>query len=168
MIDHFKQHRPTPTNPSASQPHPTPNHPQLSRLFFLCFHPSPPTNRHAPHLRTIQASVDQTQNLPPKHFAINACNAYNARMLKTAPRTTTLTIRNIDPAVKERLRVRAARHGHSMEAELRAILAEAVQSEQAAQPNLAEAIRRRFAPLGGVELPQLPEIPIAPPPIFEP
>ena len=35
---------------------------------------------------------------------------------------TTLTIRNVDPALKEELRVRAARHGRSMEAELRNIL----------------------------------------------
>jgi hypothetical protein len=35
---------------------------------------------------------------------------------------TTLTIRNVDPELKEELRVRAARHGRSMEAELRHIL----------------------------------------------
>jgi hypothetical protein len=37
-----------------------------------------------------------------------------------------LNIRNLDETVKRRLRVRAARHGRSMEAEVRAILAEAV------------------------------------------
>ena len=35
---------------------------------------------------------------------------------------SSITIRNLDPAVKERLRVRAAEHGHSMEAEARRIL----------------------------------------------
>jgi antitoxin FitA len=30
----------------------------------------------------------------------------------------TLTIRNVDPELREQLRVRAARHGRSMEAEL--------------------------------------------------
>lgn len=60
-----------------------------------------------------------------------------------------LTIRNVDAAVKERLRVRAARRGRSMEAELRSILSEALEGEHEQQPNLAEAIRRRFAPLGG-------------------
>ena len=34
----------------------------------------------------------------------------------------TLTIRNFDDALKERLRIRAAEHGHSMEAEARRIL----------------------------------------------
>jgi antitoxin FitA len=37
-----------------------------------------------------------------------------------------LNIRNLDETVKRRLQVRAARHGRSMEAEVRAILAEAV------------------------------------------
>ena len=79
----------------------------------------------------------------------------------------TLTIRNVDAAVKERLRVRAARHGHSMEAELRAILTDALSQEEDRAPNLAEAIRRRFAPLGGVELPDHPPVTIGPPPRFE-
>jgi hypothetical protein len=37
---------------------------------------------------------------------------------------TTLTICNVDAAIKERLRVRAAPNGRSMEAELRQILVE--------------------------------------------
>jgi antitoxin FitA len=43
----------------------------------------------------------------------------------------TLTIRNVDAAVKERLRVRAAQRGRSMEAELRAIVSEASRSMSA-------------------------------------
>jgi plasmid stability protein len=65
---------------------------------------------------------------------------------------TTLTVRNVDPMVKERLRVRAARNGRSMEAELRHILSDVLDSDQNSEANLADAIRRRFAPLGGVEL----------------
>ena len=42
---------------------------------------------------------------------------------------TTLTIRNVDPALKEELRVRAARHGRSMEEEIRDILRDAVKDE---------------------------------------
>jgi len=38
----------------------------------------------------------------------------------------TLTIRNIDDGVKERLRVRAASRGHSMEEEARVILTQAM------------------------------------------
>jgi len=79
---------------------------------------------------------------------------------------TTLTIRNVDATVKERLRVRAARHGRSMEAELRSILGEALATSEENEPNLAEAIRRRFAPLGGVELVPHPPVPAREPPDF--
>ncbi|CAN5755222.1 hypothetical protein BH23ACT12_BH23ACT12_12800 [soil metagenome] len=37
-----------------------------------------------------------------------------------------LSIRNLDPEIKHRLRLRAAAHGRSMEAEVRSILADAV------------------------------------------
>ena len=80
----------------------------------------------------------------------------------------TLTIRNVEATVKERLRVRAARHGRSMEAELRCILSEAVERGGDQEPNLAEAIRRRFAPLGGVELEAHPPVTIRAPPTFDP
>jgi len=82
---------------------------------------------------------------------------------------TTLTIRNLDAAVKERLRVRAARHGRSMEAEARSILTEAaLQNEGAGESNLADAIRRRFAPLGGVDLELPRREPVGEPPKFDP
>lgn len=73
-----------------------------------------------------------------------------------------IMIRDIDPALKQALRVRAARHGRSMEAEARQILKEALGSE--AEVNLAEAIRRRVAPLGGIELEPHPSEPIGEPP----
>ena len=77
---------------------------------------------------------------------------------------TTLTIRNVDAAIKERLRVRAARNGRSMEAELRQILSDMLAPESGREPNLAEAIRRRFAPLGGVDLDPHPRVPVGEPP----
>ncbi len=80
----------------------------------------------------------------------------------------TLTIRNVDAAVKERLRVRAARHGRSMEAELRSILNSALGGGDDQELDLAEAIRRRFAPLGGVELEPHPPVPAREPPQFDP
>lgn len=43
-----------------------------------------------------------------------------------------LSIRNLSPEVHKRLRVRAARAGHSMEAEARAILTRAVAEEEPA------------------------------------
>jgi len=80
----------------------------------------------------------------------------------------TLTIRNVDAAVKERLRVRAAHHGRSMEAELRLILTDAVASDGDSGLNLADAIRRRFAPLGGVELESHPPVTVGAPPALDP
>jgi plasmid stability protein len=81
----------------------------------------------------------------------------------------TLTIRNVEAAVKERLRVRAARHGRSMEAEARTILSEALVSErEQPEPNLAEVIRRRFAPLGGVDLEPPAEELVGEAPSFDP
>jgi plasmid stability protein len=68
---------------------------------------------------------------------------------------TSLTIRKLDPAVKERLRLRAARHGHSMEEEARQILSETCGPDEEPQ-NAFEALRRPFVGLGGVDL-ELPE-----------
>lgn len=62
-----------------------------------------------------------------------------------------MSIRNLDDRVRDRLRVRAARHGRSMEAEVRAILTDAV-SEAGDAGGLFTAILDRFGELGGVEL----------------
>jgi antitoxin FitA len=59
-----------------------------------------------------------------------------------------IMIRNLDEDVKRRLRIRAARHGRSMEAEVRAILEDSVHQ----QDNFAEALIGAFSELGGVEL----------------
>ncbi len=73
-----------------------------------------------------------------------------------------LTVRNVPEETKRRLRIRAAEHGRSMEAELRAILEETLAEPE----NLGQAIRRRFGALGGVEL-ELPEwTPAREPPDF--
>lgn len=62
-----------------------------------------------------------------------------------------LSIRNLDDDVKERLRIRAASHGRSMESEVRAILAEAVSAPENTD-GLFGAMLDRFGELGGVEL----------------
>ena len=64
----------------------------------------------------------------------------------------TLTIRQLDEKTKTRLRVRAAHHGRSMEEEAREILRSALTAASPVKGNLAEAIHRRFAALGGHEL----------------
>ena len=64
---------------------------------------------------------------------------------------STITVRNLDEHVKQRLRVRAARHGRSMEAEARAIIAEAVGVEDEPK-NILVRLHETFAELGGVDL----------------
>jgi antitoxin FitA len=63
-----------------------------------------------------------------------------------------MTIRGIDDALKARLRVRAARHGRSMEDEARDILRSALSAQPPRGRTLVESIRARFEPLGGVDL----------------
>lgn len=63
----------------------------------------------------------------------------------------TLTIRGLDEDTHARLRVRAAQHGRSMEAEVRAILAEYLASP-APESGLGSRIHARFAALGGADL----------------
>jgi plasmid stability protein len=63
-----------------------------------------------------------------------------------------ITIRNLEDALKRRLRIRAAEHGRSMEEEARRILQTALAEQTRAPRNLYDAIRRRIEPLGGVEL----------------
>ncbi|WP_415952428.1 FitA-like ribbon-helix-helix domain-containing protein [Streptomyces sp. KLOTTS4A1] len=63
----------------------------------------------------------------------------------------TLTIRGLDDTVHARLRIQAARHGRSMEAEVRAILSEQLAPGDTSRP-LGSRIRERFAGPGGAEL----------------
>jgi plasmid stability protein len=73
-----------------------------------------------------------------------------------------LTIRNLDDALKARLRVRAARYGRSMEEEARRILRRALGDEP--QPvNLADLARSLFGP-NGVDLEPHPPVATGEPP----
>lgn len=67
----------------------------------------------------------------------------------------TLTIRKLDRAVKERLRVRAAQRGHSMEEEARRILSESCRPDSRPD-NLADIALRLFGDESGIEL-ELPK-----------
>jgi antitoxin FitA len=75
-----------------------------------------------------------------------------------------IIIRNLDDSTKERLRVRAARQGRSMEEEARSILRAALASDRSVPRNLAEAVRLRFEPLGGGDLQVPSRGPIRKPP----
>jgi antitoxin FitA len=64
-----------------------------------------------------------------------------------------LTIRNLDDKLKQHLRLGAAQHGRSMADEARDILRVARAMDDAAPQDLGLAVRHRFAPFGGVEVP---------------
>jgi len=78
-----------------------------------------------------------------------------------------ITIRNMEEPLKSKLRLRAAQHGRSMEDEVRDILRVVLAQEVPGGANLADAIRRRFAPLGGIDLVHQPRDAIREPPRFD-
>lgn len=76
----------------------------------------------------------------------------------------TLTVRGFDDELHARLRVRAAEHGRSMEAEARAILGEQLSGPPPAASGLGSRIHARFAAIDGadLDLPPRSEAPRAP------
>jgi len=78
-------------------------------------------------------------------FAIIAINAIIDCM-------ASITIRKLPENTKRRLRIRAARNGRSMEQEARELLETSLAQPDPEPVNIGEAIRRRFAPFGGVDL----------------
>lgn len=81
-----------------------------------------------------------------------ACNNSDASIAVTrgmeVGEMTTLTIRGLDPDTHARLRIEAARHGRSMEAEVRAILRDRL-GPQGSERGLGSKIHKRFAGLEG-------------------
>ena len=78
-----------------------------------------------------------------------------------------MTIRNLDDRVKEKIRVRAARNGRSMEEEARRLLSVAVDAPPGEEGGLGSAIRRRFTPHGPFKLERPPRGPMREPPKFK-
>lgn len=78
----------------------------------------------------------------------------------------TLTIRDLDDVLKQRLRIRAAHRNQSMEEEARQILKAALLAPGAPEADLAERIRARFRAIGDVTLPAVEREPVRPPPDF--
>src|SRR5271154_3358846 len=68
-----------------------------------------------------------------------------------------LTVRQLDDKLKRLLRLRAARHGRSMEDEVRVILRSVIGVVE--QVDLGTAIHKRFSRVGGVDLESLPRTP---------
>ena len=63
-----------------------------------------------------------------------------------------VTVNDLDEVLEQRLRLRAAGKGVSIEQEVKNILRAALCEESPAARDLAGSIRARFAPFGGVEL----------------
>lgn len=76
----------------------------------------------------------------------------------------TLTIRDLDDALKQSLRIRAAHRNRSMEEEARQILRAALTDVSTPGPDLAQRIRARFSGLGDITLPRAEREPVRPPP----
>ena len=110
--------------------------------------------------------------LSPSRFScgaqidINDAIDYPKKMQASDTPMDSITIR-LDPAIKERLGVRAAESGHSVEAEARHILQAALGTEErGGSQNLYERVRARFASLDGVELDLPTREPVRDPPRF--
>jgi len=65
---------------------------------------------------------------------------------------STLTIRNLEPTLKDKLRMSAAMHGRSMEEEVRTILRSVLSQPAAPATGMGSRIHARFAAIGGVAL----------------
>ncbi|EKU98369.1 hypothetical protein Lepto7375DRAFT_7652 [Leptolyngbya sp. PCC 7375] len=84
---------------------------------------------------------------------------------------TNIILKKIEPLLIRRLRQRAEQNGRTIEAEITAILISVLMPPSPpeptqAEPNLATAVKHRFAEVGGVELPEIPREPIRNPPVF--
>ncbi|WP_414552470.1 FitA-like ribbon-helix-helix domain-containing protein [Anabaena sp. CCY 0017] len=78
-----------------------------------------------------------------------------------------ITIHQLEPDITKLLEERAAQHGHTIEAEIKAILQSVLASELSPKINLAAAIEQRFANLGDFELPEITREPMRTAPSFE-
>ena len=78
-----------------------------------------------------------------------------------------ITIRNIDDSIKQRLRLRAASHGRSMEEEARSILRATLIENAPSPAPLGERIHNRFANLGGDAIVIAPREPMRNAPTFD-
>jgi plasmid stability protein len=96
----------------------------------------------------IQQSCRKSMPMPTASIDSNDSTAGSSQAMAT------LTIRNLDDAVRDRLRRRAAEHGHSMEEEVRQILCQVVEPTKpaATKEGLGTRIHNHFARLGGLEL----------------
>ena len=78
-----------------------------------------------------------------------------------------ITIRNLDDKIKQKLQVRAAENNRSMEEEVREILRSTLDATSSLEKNLGTKIHQMFMAVGGVELDIPPRQPMREPPRFD-
>jgi plasmid stability protein len=104
--------------------------------------------------------------MPQRLIDCTAIIDYNSSMLQSrSDAMASITIRNLDDDIKQRLRVRAAEHGRSMEEEARDILRR-VMCESASPRDLAAAIRARVSSGARADLELPARNPMREPPQF--
>ena len=93
---------------------------------------------------------------PRTEFALPCGIDYNARIDgidgTDGNPMASITIRGLDEATKDQLRLQAARNRRSMEDEARNILRAALVRQATPTPDLGASIRKRFSALGGIDL----------------
>lgn len=81
---------------------------------------------------------------------------------------SSITIDDLDEALQQRLQERAIRNHRSLAEEIRGVLKLALAMEEnKSAANLAERIRMRMEPLGGVDLPRMSRSPLPNPITFD-
>src|SRR5437762_4755673 len=114
------------------------------------------------NVRNYSSRLALAQRLRPR-----AITDYNAIIdSRSWTPMASITIRNLDERTKARLRIRAAHRRRSMEEEARQILREALAEDVKPSGNLVERIRRRFEPLGGLDIELAARQPMRVPPKF--
>jgi len=71
-----------------------------------------------------------------------------------------ITIHQLEPDLTSRLEQRAAQHGHTIEAEIKAILHSVLNPQPAIQIDLGTTISQRFADLGDFDIPEITREPL--------
>ena len=113
--------------------------------------------KHEALFHSDNSSARRSQTAATNHLSIRAISIQTisidciASIAYFANMSTTLTIRNLDEGVKQKLRLRAASHQRSMEAEAREILAAALSIREGfAPPRSPEEMRERLKAVSGI------------------
>jgi plasmid stability protein len=120
---------------------PTP-HAHQHGAFFIHLDQKKSHTLQGSHISVIKPNLMHCH--PKSIIDSNASTAYILTM------SATITIRNLSPSVKQLLRIQAASHGRSMEAEAREILTRSVNGEKIQAPRTTEEMRERLLAVTGI------------------